>query len=41
MLGVEDDGVSIMPAPLRAVSLVDARAYGMQAVSLMPVASGP
>jgi hypothetical protein len=41
MLGIEDNDASIMPAPLRAMSLVDARAYGMRAVSLMPVASEP
>jgi hypothetical protein len=39
-LGVEDDGDSIMMAPLRAVSLVDARGYALRAVSLMPAASG-
>ena len=39
-LGFEDDGASIMLAPLRAVSLVDTRGYAMRAVSLMPAASG-
>jgi hypothetical protein len=40
-LGVEkDDGASIMLAPLRAVSLVDARGYALRAASLMPAASG-
>ena len=37
--GYEDDSASIIRAPLRAVSLVDARAYALRAVSLMPVAS--
>ena len=40
LLGYEDDGATILSAPLRAVSLVDARAYALRAVSLMPAASG-
>ena len=40
-LGVEHDGASIKPTPpIRAVSLVDARAYALRAVSLIPVTSG-